>query len=166
MSTGKKLEALIKKACVEQGVDFTRLRDAGFMRSEKSEHKRFTPKNICDCILFYRGVILFAEIKHRNGALRFDEITQLPDLEKKWKPEEGVYSGVICQLKGNMHFVPTSTIVQMKRESHKKSFNSSDAGHLGLNLHMFTPPRKRTERPNMMSLMDIVPCLVERIINK
>ena len=147
MLTGKKFEAEIKAACIEQGIDFTRLKDAGW-QGEKTQ-RRFTSKNICDCILFKDGVILFCEVKHRKGALRFDEITQLDELEKKWKPSKGVFSGVLAMLKGKIFYINTNNIIAMQNRIGKKSFNSTDAGEFGIELEMITPKGKRKPRPNM-----------------
>ena len=151
MSTGKKFEAVIKNACIEQGVDYTRLKDAGWQGEQTT--RRFTSKNICDCILFFKRTLLFAEIKHRNGALRFDEITQLDELKKKWNPEAYIYSGVICQLKGEISFVPTPAIESMQKELGKKSFNSTDADAFGIEVNMIKPQGKRNLRPVVSDLM-------------
>jgi len=151
MSTGKKFESVIKNACIEQGVDYTRLKDAGWQGEETT--RRFTSKNICDCILFYSRKLVFAEIKHRKGALRFDEITQLDELKKKWKPENYIYSGVICQLKGEISFVSTPTIELMQKELGKKSFNSTDAASFGMEIAMVKPHGKRNERPVIFELI-------------
>lgn len=156
-TTGKKLEALIKLAAEEQGVDYTRLNDAGHNLSTHggADHQRFTPKNICDCIMFYDGAILFAEVKHRHGALRFDEIKQMDRLGKKWKPEIGVYSGVICQLKGDIYFVSYEELEKMEMQLDKKSFNASDAGNYGIELEMISVPRKRNKRPDILCIYEL-----------
>ena len=152
MSTGKKFEDNVKQACVEQDIDYTRLKDAGW-QGEKTQ-RRFTSKNICDCILFKDGVILYCEIKHRKGALRFDEITQLDELEKKWKPISGVFSGVLAMLKGKIFYINTNNIIAMRNRIGKKSFNSSDAADFGVQVEMITPKGKRKPRPNMVQIMD------------
>ena len=151
MNTGKKFEAAIKNACIEQVVDFTRLKDAGWTGEQTA--RRFTSKNICDCILIHGRLALFAEIKHRKGALRFDEITQLEDLKKKWKPDEFIFSGVICMLKGKISFVPTPVIEKMQSELGKKSFNSDDADFFGEEIAMIRPKGKRNLRPVISELM-------------
>lgn len=150
-SLGKKFEDDIKKACIEQGIDYTRLRDAGW-RCEETE-RRFTIKNICDCILYFGGVILFAEMKHRKQSLRFDEITQLDDLKKKWNPGAGVFSGVFCMLNGDIYFLSYQNIIDMRAELGKKSFNGNDALHYGLVVKMFVPNGKRAQRPDVQAIM-------------
>ena len=156
MSEGKKFEAEFKQACIEQNIDYTRLKDSGWQGETTT--RRFTVKNICDCILFKNGVILFAELKHRKGALRFDEITQLDDLEKKWKPSEGVFSGVVAKLKGIIYFIPTEQILLMRDHINKKSFNAGDAEEYGYKLIMFKPKGKRKERALFSELMEWVRC--------
>lgn len=153
-NSGKKFEDLVKLACEEQDVDYTRLKDAGFMRAEKSEHKRFTPKNICDAILVSRGTVVFTEMKSRKSALRFDEITQLKDLKKKWLPRKAIISGVLCNLNGTIVFMSVPAILLMESEINKKSFNSSDALAYGMAVETFIPLRKRTARPNIAILID------------
>lgn len=155
MNKGKKLEQKIKQACEEQFIDFTRLRDAGYQPQHgKIEKIRFTPKNICDCILFKNGVILFAEIKRREKSIAFKDITQLEDLQKKWKPDEGVYSGVIIELEGILFFLSTDVIDRMIVEIGKKSFNKNDADHYGLFVPQEIPQGKRTSRPNIGRILN------------
>jgi penicillin-binding protein-related factor A (putative recombinase) len=151
MLTGKKFEAEIKAACIEQDIDFTRLKDAGW-QGEQTQ-RRFTSKNICDCILFKGGVILFCEVKHRKGALRFDEITQLGELEKKWKPSKGVFSGVLAMLKGKIFYINTNNIIAMQNRIGKKSFNYTDAADWGIEVEMIIPKGKRKLRPNLNQIM-------------
>lgn len=151
MKPGKAFEKQIQDACAEQCVDFTRLRDAGW-RGEETE-RRFTVKNICDAVLYYRGAILFAEMKRRQSALRFDDITQYDDLRKKWKPSEGVYSGVFCELKGVIYFLTFADLEKLKAESGKQSFNGKDAGEYGRVIEMVLPPRKRKARPRIDQCM-------------
>ena len=72
MSKGKKFEALFVKSCAEQGIDTTRLKDAGW-QGEKTI-RRFTVKNICDFVLFNGQSLYFLELKYRSKSLRFDEM--------------------------------------------------------------------------------------------
>jgi len=146
-NSGKKLEELIKLAAEEQGIDYTRLKDAGW-QGEKTE-RRFTSKNICDCILFRTPFLFFVEAKSRKTSLRFDEITQLDDLIKKHNPKDKVFSGVICQLKGRMFWIVCTTIIQMRKTIGKKSFNLNDAEHFGIELKMVIPKGKRKARPDL-----------------
>lgn len=154
MNDGKKLEATIKNACIEQDVDYTRLKDAGWRGEETT--RRFTSKNICDCILFYNRTLLFAEIKHRKKSLRFDEITQLDELGKKWDPLNYIFSGVICQLNGRMFFLSWLKLNQMASEIEKKSFNDKDAEIHGVIIPMVKPKGKRTYRPEISEIIEML----------
>lgn len=158
---GKIFENLVKQSAIEQGVDYTRLKDAGY-RGDNSDQRRFTPKNICDCILFRSPVILFAEIKRRNASLAFKEITQLDDLGTKWEPSANKYSGVICELKGCCFFIGYHALILMRESLGKKSFNAVDAHHYGQSLRVFIPQGKRTPRIDIeMLLRDIQ---LERVV--
>ncbi len=150
-NSGKKYEDLIKLPCEEQGVDYTRLKDAGW-QGEQTQ-RRFTSRNICDCILFYRGNLFFVEAKKRAGSLRLDEITQKDDLMKKWNPGSGVFSGVICNLKGVDVFVCTPDLDKIKGNTNKKSFNFKDALAYGYEVARVVPAGKRTPRLVMHELI-------------
>lgn len=147
MKPGKQFEKEIQDACKEQDVDYTRLRDAGW-RGEETE-RRFTVKNICDAVLYKHGIILFAEMKHRQASLRFDEITQADELAKKWKPNQGVYSGVFCRLKGSVYFLSYEQLKRMEKLTSKKSFNRDDAHQFGVTVPMVLPNRCRKHRPDI-----------------
>lgn len=155
MNNGKKLEALVKKACLEQGVDYTRLKDAGW--TGEATTRRFTSKNICDAILFFDRSILFCEVKHRNRSLRFDEITQRKDLEKKWNPGAYQFSGVLAKLNGNIFFITTPQIDKIESETGKESFNDKDAAQFGLAVDGIIPKRSRVVRPHISNLIKKLP---------
>ena len=154
MNDGKKFEHEIKRAAIEQGIDYTRLKDAGFAAEQILEggRKRFTPRHICDCILIFKRSVYFIEVKHRTGSLSFEEIKQFDDLKKKWIPDQHIYSGVLCKLYGETFLVPTLELEKMRDPLHgvqKKSFNQYDADRHGIAIKYFVPPKKRTPRPNL-----------------
>ena len=148
---GKEFEKLVKLSCEEQDIDFTRLRDAGW--TGEQTQRRFTIKNICDAILFYKGIIVFVEMKTRKKSLRFDDITQLDDLGKKWKPENGVFSGVLCSLGNELSFVTYNNLLALKLNMIKKSLNHSDTDEYGIQIDRYVPPGKRIARLDIKHLM-------------
>ena len=150
-SIGSKFEALVKKSCIEQGVDFTRFRDAGW--TGETTTRRFTIKNICDCLFLFEQCAVFIEIKTRKKSIRFDEITQLDDLGKKWKPDEHIYSGIIAKLNERSFFLSYSDLICMQSEIEKKSFNDKDADIYGMEMPTFIPPRARTNRFDIQKMI-------------
>ena len=152
MNTGKKLEAKIKQACIEQDVDYTRMKDAGWNGEQTA--RRFTSRNICDCILFYNRTLLFAEIKRRAKSLTFASVTQYDDLCDKWLPDKFIYSGVICELDERVFFVSVPAMKSMMDKLGKKSFNATDASEYGMEIAMVVPHKKRTARPVIWELIN------------
>lgn len=164
-NTGKKFEELFKLSAIEQGYDYTRLKDAGFV-GDKSSSRRFTPKNICDCIVFGNRQIYFLELKSRKSALRFDEITQIEDLKNKCKSlmsphTHGGSAGVL------VHFQDTDRVFyyyamitdQLESDCGKKSFNTRDMIALSdkhpslcFELTKFIPTGKRKARIDLSPL--------------
>ena len=152
INNGKKFEALVRKSAEQQGIDYTRLKDSGWT-GEKTT-RRFTSKNICDCILFINGYLHFVEIKHRVSSLRFDEITQYDELKKKWKPDIGVYSGVICKLKDRFFYIDFESLEKMKERIPKLSFNADDAEFFGYELTTYKPTPRHSPIINLGLLDD------------
>ena len=152
MNTGKKFEADIKQACIEQDVDYTRMKDSGWTGEQTA--KRFTSRNICDTILFYNRTLLFSEQKCRAKMLAFKEITQYKDLLTKWNPDKFIFSGVIAKLDGRVFFVSTPTITLMIEQLGKKSFNATDASEYGMEIAQVVPKGKKNPRPVIWELIN------------
>ncbi len=156
MSKGKKFEALFVKSCAEQGIDTTRLKDAGW-QGEKTI-RRFTVKNICDFVLFNGQSLYFLELKYRSKSLRFDEITQREALKKK----ENSFSvdvtpfascGVVVCLSGRVFYIHVHFLDELEFITGKKSFNAKDCESLSEEHPAFcrefrleVPAGKRAER--------------------
>ena len=144
MNTGKKLEELIKDSAKQLGIDYTRLKDAGW-QGEQTQ-RRFTVKNICDCILFNVPKLYFIEAKSGKTSITFARLTQQKDLIKKHNPSKFINAGYICQIKGIWFYLSASEIERMQDEIGKKSFNDCDAARYGKGLPGFTPTGKRKQR--------------------
>ena len=151
-NSGKKFEDLFKLSCQEQDIDCTRLKDAGFMRAEKSEHKRFTTKNICDFIVHNGKSLLFLELKSRKQSLRFDELTQIDDIKPKHRPEKNRYAGFLCEIKGRWFYASVDAINNMQSYLDKKSFNAGDCEKFCIQIGSVLPKGCRKERINIKGI--------------
>lgn len=153
-NTGKKFEELFKLSCEEQDIDYTRLKDAGW-QGEQTQ-RRFTPKNICDCIVHNGKKLLFVELKSRKQSLRFDELTQLDDIRPKHRPEKNRYAGFLCELKGMWFYLSVDEIDAMQASIGKKSFNTTDAVEFGSQISSITPKGCRKARINVNGIFYIL----------
>lgn len=165
-NTGKKFEEMFKKSAIEQGYDYTRLKDAGFV-GDKSESRRFTPKNICDCIVFGCRELRYLELKSRASSLRFDEVTQEQSLAKKEAAIQesdkclGAATGVVVNFQntGEIFYYNIMMTEQLRLDTGKKSFNASDLRKIAddnpafcFELETFVPKGKRTPRVKLDKL--------------
>lgn len=158
---GKKFESLIKESAELQGIDVTRLHDAGSYvgGQQTGEGRRFTQKNICDFILYDGSIMFFVEAKVRKSSLRFDDLTQLPMMKKKLPSANKVGSKIGFLVRfwsGETFWVPAEVIDEFERFTGKKSFNARDClgfGHSITPLKYYRPKRKRTDRICIESLM-------------
>ena len=162
---GKIFEKFVEKSCLYQDVDYTRLRDAGYQGSEHNvKNKRFTIRNICDCILIWRGVTIFAEVKRDGKSRAFKNISQKrhlnahnewekeKGLDKKWKPAAGIIAGVIIEIDGQYFFLSIPVLDDMELNIGKKSFNALDARQYGIAISTIVHPRKKTASLDMANL--------------
>lgn len=156
---GKKFEKLIKQSCEEQGVDVTRLHDAGSYVGGKQtgEGRRFTTKNLCDFIIFNHGVIAYIEAKRRDSSLTFKDITQRSALMKKHdsnKQGDMLRAGLFVYFAkpGECWWVPAASIDDLEKDTGKKSFNAKDcvANPSCVKVEMFVPRGKRASRLDML----------------
>lgn len=149
---GKELEKLLQESCKLQGVDCTRLRDAGW-QGEQTQ-RRFTIKNICDFILFDQGSIVYLECKHAKDRLALSRLTQQHDLMAKLKPNKpGLFAGYLLHIDGESFFISAAAVF-MFAESGKKSINKTDAARIGERIATFTPPRARKARLDIEALIE------------
>ncbi len=155
--SGKDFENRVKDSCITQGVDFTRLKDAGWNGERTS--RRFTVRNICDFILFDGISLYYVEAKSRKKSLGFSEITQLSDLFKKQHSTliPNIVCGVIVEFsdESKHYFLDVDTLQSMKKEIGKKSFNVNDAAKYGKPIYCFTPPGKKNPRLDIRHMMEL-----------
>ena len=148
---GKELEKLLQESCKLQGVDCTRLRDAGW-QGEQTQ-RRFTIKNICDFILFDQGSIVYLECKHAKDRLALSRLTQQDNLMAKLKPNKvGLFAGYMLHIDGESFFISASAVDRFS-DGGKKSINKTDAAAIGERIGSFTPPRARKARLDIQMLI-------------
>lgn len=153
VNTGKKFEQLIKQSAEEQGIEYTRFRDAGFMRAEKSEHKRFTPKNICDCLLFNGKNLYYIEAKAGKTSVAFSRLTQHESLLKKHQGTmPSVRAGYFFDIKGRCFYADAADVGEFMATSGKKSLNDKDLEAMARPIPRVVPPGKRTPRLDLSAL--------------
>jgi len=148
---GKGLEKLLQESCKIQGIDCTRLRDAGW-QGEQTQ-RRFTVKNICDFILFSQGAILYIECKHSKGSLALSRLTQHKDLMAKDDQRiQNLFPGYLVHIGGETRFIRARAIEEFISTG-KKSINQKDAARIGVPVLEFTPARARKPRLDIDSLI-------------
>jgi hypothetical protein len=154
MNTGKIFEATIQDSASVLGIDCTRFKDAGFMRQEKSEHKRFTIKNMCDFLLFNGYTLYYIEAKTGKTSIAFDRLTQQDALEKKRnKFYPNVKTGYLFEIKGKWFYLCSSEIEPLKAMTGKKSFNDKDLERSdAIAIPGYTPKRARKARLDLRVL--------------
>ncbi len=153
---GKKFEALIKESCEIQGLSYTRLKDAGWRGEETT--RRFTSRNICDCIIFDGKTLLFAEAKHRKKSVEFKGLTQLPDLlDKDAKTDiKNQLCGFLLCIDDEFFYGAAARIADLAQITGKKSFNLKDAKSYLFSINTFLPLRARVPRLDIRSLMECI----------
>jgi len=137
---GKDLEKLLQESCKLQGVDCTRLRDAGWQG--ETTQRRFTIKNICDFILFDQGAIVYLECKHSKDRLALSRLTQQEDLvAKAVQGKPNLFAGYLCHIDGENFYI-SAEAVGIFTIAGKKSINKTEAARIGEEL-AHSPPRER-----------------------
>lgn len=148
---GKDLEKLLQESCKLQGVDCTRLRDAGWQG--ETTQRRFTIKNICDFILFDQGAIVYLECKHSKDRLALSRLTQQDDLVAKVvQGKPNLFAGYLCHIDGENFYI-SAEAVGIFTIAGKKSINKTEAARIGERVGTFTPKGARKPRLDIESLI-------------
>lgn len=133
---GKQFEKDFKDS-IPDDVFYYRFKDgtAGFSGT-KNENVRFQSKNICDCMLFHRGVLCLLELKTVKGkSFSFNNVrdNQIKELEKS--TYFGIIAGFIINFRDleKTIFIEVNEFIDMMNRSSKKSFNQDD-----LQFHKYT----------------------------
>ena len=157
---GKAFEDRVKSSAEDLGCDFQRFIDAGYSVDQDKERedsdKRFTPSNICDCLVFYNGILTYIECKSYESSIPFSQTEkQRKRLKKKWKPESLVSCGFLCEFRnaGEVWFIPLCEFDRMKTFLVKQSFSAKDVVHYGIRVGEITPQGKRSPRLNVPKMI-------------
>jgi hypothetical protein len=149
---GKALEKLLQESCAVQGIDCTRLRDAGW-QGEKTQ-RRFTVKNICDFIVFGDSTLLYIECKAAKDRLALSRLTQQKDLlSKAASTSQSIFCGYLVWIAGEIVFIRAGAIDRFE-VCGKKSINKADAIMIGTKVDEFTPHRARKPRLDIKGLIN------------
>ncbi|BAQ84252.1 hypothetical protein [uncultured Mediterranean phage uvMED] len=148
---GKQFEQLLKESALKQGLFYLRLKDAGFV-GDKSDQRRFTPRNVADCVVFDSNIMAILELKKRNSSIRFDELTQYKDMIKcnPNNVDNVKVAFIVCFGDVNkVWWIDIKAIDKLKAIG-KKSFNAKDCASLLSNdiypIKTFIPARARKAR--------------------
>lgn len=148
---GKGLEKLLQESCKIQGIDCTRLRDAGW-QGEQTQ-RRFTVKNICDFVVFGDGAMMYIECKHSKTTLPLSRLTQQKDLLAKADQKIfNLFAGYLVHIGDETYFILASAVDKFSGNG-KKSINKKDAAMIGMPVLEFTPARARKPRLDIKSLI-------------
>lgn len=149
-STGTVFQELIMLSAERCDMACIRLRDAGY-RGEQTTERRFTIRNIADFIVYNDFRLLVLEAKSRKTSLAFEDITQLPDLQRQARMHRDRYlsrasSGVLVEFQNTnqVFWVQADAVSLLQKELGKKSFNAKDLLHYGFNpVRTYLPQGKR-----------------------
>lgn len=103
---GYVLQDNIKKSCDKQDILFYRFKDSPFSFANSAKTK-FTVNNICDCMLYSSGKLIFLELKSVKGKSKSftnHEFRQLNDIkkiihDKQGRIRYGVYGGFLIEFR-------------------------------------------------------------------
>lgn len=123
LNSGKRFEENWKKS-IPEDIFYYRLRDSSNTWSN-GDKTRFTPSNICDCIIFDGEILFTLELKSTKGkSLPYTNIKnhQIDDL--KWCSEfANVISGFVIEFDSidECYFIEINDFEAFKQESNRKS---------------------------------------------
>ena len=128
MNNGKLFEKLIENSCKKQDINHARFKDAGFTGIETAG-KRFTIRNICDCILFNSFMLAYIEIKHTQGnSIPISRLTQQKALYKRTSENKtrNVEYGYILRFDSRYFYCRVKDIQVIINNTEKKSINAKE----------------------------------------
>ena len=129
---GYVLQDNIKKSCEKQDILFYRFKDSPFSFANSSKTK-FTANNICDCMIFLGGRLLFLELKSTQGkskAFTNHDFRQLNDINKIIHNKHnlkryGVFGGFLIEFRSyeKTIFITTENLLNYFKENDTKTLN-------------------------------------------
>ena len=122
----------IKKSCEKQDILFYRFKDSPFSFAN-SDKTKFTTNNICDCMIFLGGRLLFLELKSTQGKSKSftnHEFRQLNDINKIIHNKHnlkryGVFGGFLIEFRDyeKTIFITTENLLNYFKENDTKTLN-------------------------------------------
>ena len=129
---GYVLQDNIKKSCEKQDILFYRFKDSPFSFAN-SDKTKFTTNNICDCMVFLNGRLLFLELKSVKGKSKSftnHEFRQLNDINKIIHNKHnlkryGVFGGFLMEFRSyeKTIFITTENLLNYFKENNTKTLN-------------------------------------------
>lgn len=129
---GYVLQDNIKKSCEKQDILFYRFKDSPFSFAN-SDKTKFTTNNICDCMVFLNGRLLFLELKSVKGKSKSftnHEFRQLNDINKIIHNKNGlkrfgVYGGFLIEFREieKSYYFSVDNIFKYFEENNTKTLN-------------------------------------------
>jgi len=130
MSEGKQFERDFKQSVLEHQL-YLRLNDAGGWN--KSDELRFTPSNICDCILFSPRTLYLIELKSHTG--KSIPATALKQCEALSKVQiEGVLPAFVCNFRDYCETWLVEAYIVKQELSERKSLSLDTCRKFGMRL--------------------------------
>lgn len=180
-NNGKRFEKNIQDSCKRQGILFERFKDNGKFGFGGESVTRFSSENPCDGFIYYKGNLIYLELKTAiTGSMSFN---QPPLIQEKGKTKPSIKTNQIKALKerkdfkgvcggllvdfadrqtktqivtGGTFFIDIDIFIDWAIGSGKKSMNVDDAKAIGIQLK--SEKLKTNYRYDMIDL-------IERIID-
>ena len=136
MNVGKRFEADIK-ASIPENILFYRFKDSpNFGGSNAGEFSRFTPSNVCDCMIFRSPKLYFLELKTTQGktySLNDSAFKQLERFRKLGDYENTVKAFIInFRELEKTYFITTYQLESFLMKSGKKSIKAIECAEIGI----------------------------------
>lgn len=176
-NNGKKFEKNVKASCDKQGVLFERYKDSNKFGFGVDTTTRFTSENPCDGHIFYKGNLIYVELKTaKTGSMSFNQ-PPLEQIKGSTKPSiktnqlkalmerkdfKDVHGGLLVDfadrqtktqlVKGGTFYIDVDTFINWAVGSGKKSMNVDDAKLIGLKVR--SEKLKTNYRYDMIDLLE------------
>lgn len=176
-NNGKRFEKNIQDSCKKQGILFERFLDNGKFGFGGESVTRFSSENPCDGFIYYKGHLIYLELKTtKTGSMSFN---QPPLIQEKGKTKpsikpnqikalmerkefKGVHGGLLIDfadrqtrtqiIKGGTYFIDIDVWHDWAVGSGKKSMNLDDAKSIGLEVK--SEKLKTNYRYDMINLLE------------
>lgn len=127
MNSGKEFEGQWRKNAKKvDGLFFMRIKDSATSYGRNNAAVRFTPDNICDCLMFKSGALFLLELKNtRQPSLSFDRIrgNQMYGLLEAVQINPDIIAGIVCNFEKSQEtwFLNIDKLLEFMRTATRKS---------------------------------------------